>query len=650
LRGVSASELLPDSLGEYFYVHNNCTLTYYDCHILSLNLKKINYACIFGTIDLSLNIKIIPSFVKALPNEDISHVVIKSNFYRDSLQLMRISEKLRQSSGVSEASIVMATETNKGVLIRLGFSPSLIEQANESDMIIAVRAKDQQSIDLASEQIGKLFESSDEEDRLGSRDEEKTTDIDLALRKMPGTNLVLLSIPGEYVKDISYKLIEQGIHQQIFSDHVPVEDELKIKKQAVAKGVLILGPGAGTSIINGKGIGFSNTISVGPVGIVAAAGTGLQEVVCLLDQCGIGVKHGLGVGGNDPKDKVGGIMMLECMKILEKDDDIKVIAIISKPPSPSVEQKIMEYVIGNGTKKKYVLAFIGGQLTPAGKKEQQQQHQQLEQHSLTEGFHSQAPSSANTTADHHTGIVKVNSLASCVLAIANALGNQELQKTISQLYIQPEGLVNLLQSEWSKLQSNQKYIRALYTGGTFTYEAQVILRDVIDGVQIHSNAPIEKIKKLQDSFKSEKHSVIDLGEEEFTKGRPHPMIDPTIRKFRILEEAKDPEVGVILLDFVLGYGSNPDPVGAVIDELQLAKEIARKQGYYLPVITHVCGTKNDVQGYDRSISKLHSVGCIVMPTNALAVIASALIAQRGQIELGSTYSSYIELPHGGKEF
>ena len=580
----------------------------------------------------------------------MSHVMIKPNFYRDSLQLMKISEKLRQSSGVSEASIVMATETNKGVLIRLGFSPSLIEQANESDMIIAVRAKDQQSIDLAAERIHKLFESP-EEDRSDSTNQEKTADIDLALRKMPGTNLVLLSIPGEYVKDISYKLIEQGIHQQIFSDHVPVEDELRIKKQAVAKQVLILGPGAGTSIINGKGIGFSNTISIGPVGIVAAAGTGLQEVTCLLDQCGIGVKHGLGVGGNDPKDKIGGIMMLECMKILEKDNDIKVIATISKPPSSSVEQKIMEYVIGNGTKK-YVLAFIGGHLTTAGKKEQQQ--------SQTKNFNSETSSSVNTlssedttaatAADRKTGIVKVNSLASCVLAIANALGNQHLQRAISQLYIQPEELVNLLQREWSKLQSNQKYIRGLYTGGTFTYEAQVILRDIIDIEQIHSNAPIEQIRKLQDSFKSEMHSIIDLGEEEFTKGRPHPMIDPTIRKLRILEEVKDPKVGVVLLDFVLGYGSNPDPVGAIIDELQMAKETANKEGRYLPVITHVCGTKNDIQGYERSISKLHSVGCIVMPTNALAVIASALIAQRGQIELEDVYSRYVELPYGRNEF
>jgi hypothetical protein len=168
--------------------------------------------------------------------------------------------------------------------------------------------------------------------------------------------------------------------------------------------------------------------------------------------------------------------------------------------------------------------------------------------------------------------------------------------------------------------------------------------------QIYSNAPIEQVKELQDSFKSQNHSIVDLGEEEFTKGRPHPMIDPTIRKFRILEEAKDPEVGVILLDFVLGYGSNPDPVGAVIEELQLAKEIAHKQGHYLPIITHVCGTKNDIQGYEGSISKLHSVGCVVMPTNALAVIASALIVLRGQIELGHIYSNYIELPQGWNEF
>ncbi|MGI0016770.1 MAG: hypothetical protein ACREBU_25400, partial [Nitrososphaera sp.] len=186
---------------------------------------------------------------------------------------MKISDRLRRvSDGVLEASVVMATETNKGILIRLGFSPSAIEQANESDMLIAIRAKDQTAIDMATSQVDKLLESRTQ----STGDQEKADDIDAALDKMPDTNLVLLSIPGEHVKDISRKLIERGIHLQIFSDHVSVEDELELKTVAAAKGVLILGPGAGTSIIHGKGIGFANAVTMGPVGVVAAAGTGLQ--------------------------------------------------------------------------------------------------------------------------------------------------------------------------------------------------------------------------------------------------------------------------------------------------------------------------------------------------------------------------------------
>jgi len=542
--------------------------------------------------------------------------MIKPNFYRDSLQLMKISDKLRRvSPGISEASVVMATETNKGILIRLGFSPSTIEQASDSDMLIAIRARDQTSIDLATTQVEKFLESPSQP---GNGDQEKAVDIEAALNKMPDTNLVLLSIPGEYVKDISHKLIERNIHQLIFSDHVPVEDELELKTMGAAKGLLILGPGAGTSVINGKGIGFSNAIKTGPVGIVAAAGTGLQEVTSLLDQCGIGVKHGLGVGGNDPKDKIGGIMMLECMKILENDDEIKVVAIVSKPPSPAVEHKIIDNALHTGTKK-YVLAFIGG------------------------GNMDSKQNQCNNM------ILKVNSLASSVLAVAKMLGDEHLRKALSHTYMPPEGLANILQKEWSRLHSSQRFIRALYTGGTFTYEAQVILGDLIEDGLIYSNAPIQQIKQLQDSFKSEKHSIIDLGEEEFTKGRPHPMIDTTIRKYRILEEAKDPEVGVLLLDFVLGYGANPDPVGAVLDEIKQAKEIAQNDGRFLSIIAHVCGTKNDIQGYDQSISILNSAGCIVMPSNAMAAVSSALVISRGKLDLALAYAKYLELPHDWNE-
>jgi succinyl-CoA synthetase alpha subunit len=549
--------------------------------------------------------------------------MVKPNFYRDSLQLMKISDRLRRiSTGILEASVVMATETNKGILVRLGFLPSTVLQANESDMLVAIRAKDKQSIDLAVNQLDELL-NSPERIQSSSDARGKADNIDAALNKMPNTNLVLLSIPGEYVRDISLKLIDQGIHQKIFSDHVPIEDELEIKGKAAAKGVLILGPGAGTSIINGRGIGFSNAIKEGPVGIVAAAGTGLQEVTSLLDHCDIGVKHGLGVGGNDLKDKIGGIMMLECMKILEKDKDIRVIALVSKPPSPTVMRKIIDYAANKGTKR-YVLSFIGGDDSIVGNKH-------------------------DGTKSDYSRIIQVSSLTSSVLAVADAIGTDQLKKALSRCYVPPEELLSLLQNEWTRLQSNQKYIRALYTGGTFTFESQVILSEMIKDGSIYSNAPIPQIKQLEDTFKSREHSIIDLGEEEFTKGRPHPMIDPTIRKFRILDEVQDQEVAVILLDFVLGFGANPDPVGAVLDELKKAKKTAEESGRYLSVIAHVCGTKGDMQGYEQSISNLKSAGCIVLPTNALAAVASAVIVSRGNADLAHIYNKYLELPHSWEE-
>jgi succinyl-CoA synthetase alpha subunit len=522
---------------------------------------------------------------------------------------MKISDKVRRiSSGIAEASVIMATPTNKGILIRLGFSPTVIEEAKESDIIIAVRAQDQDSLNLAIMKANEMLESPE---KISAGDEEKSrfTDLDSALNAMPDANLVLLSIPGEHVKDISLKLIDRRIHQQIFSDHVPIEDELEIKERAVKNDVLILGPGAGTSIINGKGIGFSNAVKEGPVGVVAAAGTGLQEVITLLDHCGIGVKHGLGVGGSDPKEKIGGLMMLECIKLLEKDPDIEVIGIVSKPPFPSIQEKIIKYISQQG-KKKYVLAFIGGR--------------QMQ--------------------DDRTGgrIIQVGSLATAVLAFAKQAGNDQFLKARAKTSIPQKDLVCAMEKEWIKLSDGQKYIRALYTGGTFTYEAQVILSGILPG-PIYSNAPILNIKEMASSLASEANSIVDLGEEEFTQGRPHPMIDPTIRKLRILEEAKDPEVGVLLMDFVLGYGSHPDPVGAALREIKEARDEAARDGRYLSVISHVCGTTGDPQGYDSSISKLQSAGSIVLPTNAIAAVGAALVALRGKVDLEKIYSQYLTL-------
>jgi FdrA protein len=542
----------------------------------------------------------------------VSQVLIKHNYYRDSLQLLRISDNIKHNAGILEASVIMGTKTNKDILVKLGFPVARVNQAKESDAIIAIRAQDKKSLDYAMTKLNEVLEGKQDKATANKMIKNRTGDLNSALKAMPDVNLALISIPGEYVRDLAFKLIDAGIHQQIFSNHVSLEDELIIKKHAAENNVLVLGPEAGTSIINSKGIGFSNSIQMGPVGIVAAAGTGLQEVSTLLDHCGIGVKHGLGVGGNDPKEMIGGLMMLNSIKVLENTNDIQVIDIVSKPPSPSVQDKVIDYIVQKG-KKKYVITFIGGSESK-GKKSHVDKRK----------------------------IIQTNSLASSVLAVAKQLGNSQFKNALDNIFIRPEVLAKALQKEWKKLQKDQKYIRALYTGGTFTYETQVVLSGA--GLKdIYSNTPITNAMSLPDPSTSLKNSVIDLGEEEFTRGRAHPMIDPTIRKLRLIDEASDLGVAVIILDFVLGYGSNQDPVGAIVDEINEVKMTAEKDGRYLSIVTHVCGTRKDLQDYEGSINRLKNSGCIVLPTNCLAAVASAIISSRNKINLEKIYSSYLEI-------
>ncbi len=543
-----------------------------------------------------------------MQTQSLFYVKIRQNFYRDSLQLLKISDSIKHHYGIQEAAVIMGTRTNKLILIKLGFPEDKIKQAKESDSIIAIKAQDKKSLDSILTKLDDLLEGT--EKISGIEKSGRTSDLDSALRSMPDANLALISVPGDHVKDLSLRLIDAGIHQQIFSDHVPISDELSIKKHASDNGVLVLGPGSGTSIINGKGLGFSNIIRNGRVGIVAAAGTGLQEVSTLLDRSEIGVKHGLGVGGNDTKDEIGGIMMLESIKALEACKDIDIIDVVSKPPSSSVKEKIIRYIVDKG-KKDYVLTFIG---TPEVTK-------------------------YNVKARK---VTEVNTLTSSVLAVAKQMGRIYLKKSIEEIYIPSNTLRKRLKKEWLKLHKNQKYIRALLTGGTFAYETQVILNG-IPVKNIYSNVPISGSQALPSSSKSLMNSVIDLGEEEFTEGRAHPMIDPTIRKLRLIEESMDPKVAVILLDFVLGYGSNTDPVGAIINEIRDAKAKVEKQGGSLSIVAHVCGTRKDPQNYESSIQLLQKADVLVMPTNAFATIASLIIVSRGKIDLEQIYAKYIDL-------
>jgi FdrA protein len=569
---------------------------------------------------------------RSIPSVDThQNVLVKHNYYRDSLELLRLSDEIKRHPGIIEASLVMGTKTNKEILIKLGFPTQHIAKAESSDMIIALRAKDAALLLATIPKIEAILRGTGGEQTL-EMDHSSTNesrDLESVLRSVKGINIALISVPGEHVRSLAFKLIDEGIHQQIFSDHVSIDDELEIKRHAAKNRVLILGPGAGTSIINGKGIGFSNAVATGPVGIVAAAGTGLQEVSTLLDHCGIGVRHGLGVGGNDPKEKIGGLMMSEALKMLDECEDIDVINIVSKPPAASVQQKILNHAIKHG-KKKYVMTFIGSSASIENTKVKKMS------------------SSTRRLTRQSNKIIIANTLTSSVFATAKLIASvNKSESSMDPIHVKIEDLKRIVMAERKRLSNEQKYLRALYTGGTFAYETQVILNGLAIR-PLYSNAPLTKTQLLQDAMRSFKNSVIDLGEEEFTKGRAHPMIDPTIRKLRISEEASYDDVAVIVLDFVLGYGSNPDPVGSAIDEIRNAKLLAAKAKRHLSVIAHVCGTRRDPQGYDRSLTRLKDAGVLVLPTNSFVAIAAAGIVAKGPIDFREAYSRFIGETHQGE--
>ena len=321
-------------------------------------------------------------------------------------------------------------------------------------------------------------------------------------------------------------------------------------------------------------------------------------------------------------------MMSEALKLLDECEGIDVINIVSKPPSPSVQQKIIDHATKHG-KKKYVMTFIGGSES-------------------AKNIEGEKTGRAKRLTNQSKKITISNTLTSSVLATAKHIANMNRSElSVDPIYVPIEDLKRLVMTERKKITNEQKYLRALYTGGTFAYETQVILNGLAIG-PLYSNAPLIKAQLLQDPMRSFKNSIIDLGEEEFTKGRAHPMIDPTIRKLRIVEEASYDDVAVIVLDFVLGYGSNADPVGSVIDEIKKAKLMAAKAKRHLSVIAHVCGTRRDPQGYDRSLTRLKNAGVPVLPTNAFAAIAAAGIIAKGHIDFREAYSRFIGETQRGK--
>ena len=483
---------------------------------------------------------------------------IRRGAYFDSVTLMRVGRELSAMPGVADAAVVMGTRANKAILDTSGLLVSEFSRAGDTDLLVAVRADSPKAAATAMAKVDSLLKSATK--KASESGAVNASSLEDALKALPGANMAVISVAGRYAGDVAFQCLENGLHVMLFSDNVPLEKEIELKKFAAKKGLLVMGPDCGTAIINGAPLAFANVVRRGPIGVVAAAGTGLQEVSSIIANEGSGISQAIGTGGRDVKKDVGGIMFVEGLKALAADPETKVILLVSKPPHKAVLRRI------NGLLKKIrkpvVTRFIGD---GAGT---------LEEAALT-------------------AVALARGEKADAAAKRLAARDADILKTAGRV----------------KPGKGRKYVRGLFSGGTFCAEAQIILAGMLR--DIYSNAPAGGAKQLRNSLKSQKHTMVDLGEDEFTQGRPHPMIDYSLRNKRILEEAKDPETAVILLDVVLGYGSNLDPAAELSPVI---REAARK----VAVVCSVTGTDADPQDRGKVAAALKKAGAIVMPSNAAA--------------------------------
>lgn len=509
-------------------------------------------------------------------------IKIKKNTYFDSVSLMSFSTKANELDDVKQAMIGMGTDMNKEVIRNVGMGTSEIEDAGTGDLMIAIETDNADAVDTIFDEIDSLFDRKVDKAEKG---ETVYRSIGAAVEEKENANIAVISVNGAFAAREAQKAIDNDLHVMLFSDNVSVEEEVQLKQSAHEKGLLMMGPDCGTAIIDGVGLCFANKVRRGNIGIVAASGTGAQELSVRIHDFGYGVSQLIGTGGRDLSEDVGGIMMIDGMKALERDESTEVIVLVSKPPAKSVEKKIID--LAKKSDKPVVIFFLGG----------------------------------SSDLQEESGVYyEKHSKDAAIKAVTLAGANKE------ELDTHPidEALIETISA---KLTDGQRYIRGLFSGGTLCDEAMYAAMEKLDNV--YSNIPPNPKFKLKDNYKSQENTFIDFGSDEFTSGKPHPMIDPSTRIDRFLTEAADPEVAVIVLDFVLGYGAHEDPAGVMVPAIKEAKEKAEKAGRYLEVIGYVLGTDQDVQDMQEQVQKLEDVGVTVSSSSQNTGILAREIVLKG---------------------
>ncbi|MEM7537688.1 MAG: acyl-CoA synthetase FdrA [Chloroflexota bacterium] len=483
---------------------------------------------------------------------------IRQGAYYDSIVLMQLQKSLEKLPGVVEVGVMMATPANRDVFAATGFSLDGVD-AKSDDLLIMVNADDEVLAGDALAQIDTLIKQrSAGGDRIAP--EFRSRSLGAAAKNMPDAQWVLVSVPGRYAAGVAEEALDLGKHVFLFSDNVSLDDEVKLKQKARAKGLLVMGPDCGTAIIDGVGLGFANRVRSGNIGLVAASGTGLQAVTTHIHNLGGGISQAIGTGGRDLKQEVGGITALQSLDLLARDPETDVIVFISKPPAPNIATKLLNVAqsVASTTNKPIIINFIG--YPPPAKN--------LGHVHFATSLDEAARLAASFSTEHKSS------------------------------------------AEMTSTTQTQGYLRGLFSGGTLAYEMMLGLQTTLH--PLYANVAIHPAQQLADVWQSQAHTIIDMGEDDFTQGRLHPMMDNDLRLRRLRSEAADPNVGMILLDVVLGEGAHPDPareLASVINEVMQAQP-------HLEIVCIVLGTDDDPQDISAQIAQLEQAGSTVFRTTS----------------------------------
>lgn len=500
-----------------------------------------------------------------------SGFVIRKNQYYDSVFLMGISKRISDAKGVQQNAVLMGSDNNKKLLSNIGIQDTQIDAAHPNDLIVAVIADTPQIVNDVLDKLDEYLEVD-----VQSSSASNLHSFEDGLAQKPDANLVAISVPGEYAAREARKALECGLNVFLFSDNVSIDDELDLKKSAVKKNLLVMGPDCGSSLIGGVGIGFANVVRKGSIGVISASGSGLQEFTCQVHNAGFGISHAIGTGSHDLSDKIGGLTTLTALDALEADPQTTVITLLSKPPGAKTIAKLSERL--KNCKKPVVGCFLG----------------------------------IKNEIEGGTSFQCARLIDDAVRLSITQIDDKSFSSQV-QFTVQELEWMSRQMASWS---TQQKYMRGLFAGGTFCYQSQQIFRDA--GIPVYSNVPLDLKYKLADPDHSIEHTIVDMGDDHYTVGKPHPMIDGTMRKQRILAEGHDPQVAILLLDFILGYNASMDLVGELIEAIIEAKLLAQKRGGALTVVASICGTDDDPQDLSLQTRMLKESGVIVFLSNAKA--------------------------------